>query len=144
MKALALLLVAVSAQAAPVRVFYRPDGRVIVLRPVVCGKGEAPQACLDRVGAKDCPRDERGACLPYGDIDDQTLPPRPTRDKWRGSKARGLWVDNTFVTREEKIAAAEAALDAELAKEAPSVTEVVRRFRLLEKARAAPSDFAVK
>lgn len=135
MRVLALLLLASSASAFPVRVFYKPNGGVIVLSAVMCGKDESPQACLERVGAKDCPRTEAKECLPYDDIDSSQLPDRSTRNKWRGNKATKLRVDNTVVTQSEKMANAEADLEAELEKPSPDPVKVIKLQRKLEKAK---------
>lgn len=140
MRVIALLLLSSISAAAPVRVFYSPDGKVAILRAIMCREGETPQACLDRIGAKDCPRGAHGACLPYDDIDDQTLPARATRNKWRGDKRGGLRVDASIITKAERIEAAEKAIDLELAKPDPRQVEVIRLSRELEKAKKLPRD----
>lgn len=146
----AILLLAVAAQAAPLCVYYHPAFPwVEVKRPVLCYAFETPEGCRDRICVQDCPKDKSGACLPHDRLDDADLPgkndrSKTPRNKWRGAKGRGVWVDNVIVLKHERVAAAESALDAELAKAAPNVAELIRLFRSLEKARAAPSDFELK
>ena len=126
------MLAAAAADARRVRVFYEPNGEVRVLSPN-CARGETPESCLARVGAKDCPRTARGSCLPFDDMDDSALPSREKRDKWRGRKGAGVRVDESVITHKERVDAAAAALDAELAKPAPDPVQVIRLSRALEK-----------
>jgi hypothetical protein len=136
MKLLALLVLLVApASAFPVRVYYKPNGKVIVLQAVACQDGEMPQACLERVAAKDCPRDDAGTCLPSDDMDSSALPSRETRNQWRGNKSTKLRVDTSYKTQKQRIAEAEASMDEELAKQNADPVKVIKAQRDLEKAR---------
>lgn len=140
-KIIAILLLALPgfASARLVRVFYRPDGRVIILTPN-CDPAENQAACLARAAARDCPRNAQNACLPSDDVNEASLPSRATRNKWRGSRAQGITVDAGVVTKAEQIAEAETALDAELARPSPDAVVAARLQRALERARRSPND----
>jgi len=79
-----------------VRVYYKNDGTVSVVHPAPKARksGESDKAFLDRVSKKS--EKECGlAGFEYEDIDSADLPSRDSRNKWRGSKDRGLWIDKS-------------------------------------------------
>lgn len=128
-------VVAVLAEAAV--------GPVIVIPDAI---HEADQDFLDRVAEKATKdievRNPDGSItivphplkgLPFDDIDPATLPDRKDRDKWRGSKATGLRVDQSVVTLAERRQAVEDALDAELAKPVPNAVTALKLQRRLDK-----------
>jgi hypothetical protein len=116
------------------RVFYRPDGRVTVLHPAPKARriNEADDAFYERVFASAMTKAGLSG-LDFDDMDDALLPPRAERDKWRGSKGQGVRVDGTVVTKAERRAMVEAALDQELSKPNPDAVEAIRLRRRLEK-----------
>lgn len=135
MIALLLLFITMNAGAFPVRVYYKPNGKVIVFQAVACNSGEDPQACLQRIAARDCPKDDAGACLPSDDMDSAQLPSRETRNQWRGNKATKLRVDASYKTQKMRIAEAQDELDSELAKQSPDPVKLIKAQHKLEKAR---------
>jgi hypothetical protein len=116
-----------------VRVYYKPDGSVVVIHPAPKArrKGESNQDFLDRVATK-AAYSAGLEGLPYDDVDPATLPDRKDRDKWRGSKAQGLRIDPSVVTLAEQRQAVEYALDAELAKPAPNAVTALKLQRQLD------------
>lgn len=137
-----LLLVASFASGENlVRVFYQPDGKIAVgvANRELCRPAESESACVQRVTDRFCPKNKSGSCLPSTIMEAASLPPRSKRDKWRGSKATGVRADESVITKAEKVAAAEAALDAELAKAEPDSVKVIALQRSLEIERARPA-----
>lgn len=134
---IALMLPASFSSAELVRVFYRPDNTVAVLRvaPQACSPKEKPASCLSRIAKRDCPHDDRGACLPFDDMDDSRLPDRAKRGKWRAKKGQGIKVDETIVTPEEHRASIEKELDDELSKPTPDPIKALKLQRQLDKLR---------
>jgi len=125
----------VSAQIptlSKVRVSYRPDGGVSIttfLREA-CLIGETELQCMDRIYSDN----ETLKDLPYDDLDPSQLPQdRKDRDKWKGEKGRGIWVDTSLVTKSEKTKELQDELDKELAKNNPSTVKVIKLQRLIEK-----------
>jgi hypothetical protein len=115
-----------------VRVSYRPDGGVSVTTFLkeACQNGEAETQCMDRIFNQN----ETLKDLPYDDLDPSQLPQdRQDRDKWRGRQGRGVWIDHSLVTKNEKIEELQAELDKELAKNNPSTVKVVKLQRLMQK-----------
>ncbi len=104
-----------------VRVFYRPDGGVSILKAVAdaCG-GLSETECLDRETQKSNLKN-----LPYDDISEDQLPEdRKDRDKWRGEKGRGISIDKSFVTKSEKMRELQDKLNAELDKDNPNSKKI--------------------
>jgi hypothetical protein len=100
-----------------VRVFYRPDGGVSVMRVIAdsCG-GLSEKECLDRETKKGEFKN-----LPYDDIAESDLPKgRENRDKWRGEKGKGIWIDDKLVTKSEKMQELQKKLAEELEKDNPN------------------------
>src|SRR3989344_4403256 len=85
-----------------VRVSYRPDGGVSITSFVAsaCQEGETETQCMDREVRKN----PTLADLPHDDVGPATLPQdRKDRDKWRGEKGSGIYIDRSLVTKQEKI-----------------------------------------
>jgi hypothetical protein len=116
------------------RVVYLPSGEVNVIHPAPKSKREkeTEEAWLSRVFAK-CMKESNLEGCDYKDIDDFELPDRAKRNKWRGNKAQGLYIDETVVTEDEKRQVIENDLDSELEKETPDPVKVVKLQRKLTK-----------
>jgi hypothetical protein len=115
-----------------VRVSYRPDGGVSITTFLkeACLLGETELQCMDRIYSEN----ETIKDLPYDDLDPSQLPQdRKDRDKWKGEKGRGIWVDTSLVTKSEKTKELQEELDKELAKNNPSTVKVVKLQRLIER-----------
>lgn len=115
------------------RVFYREDGGISIMQFVAssCQQGENQTQCMDRIAADDLYKN-----LPYDDIPSDQIPKdRKDRDKWRGEKGRGIWIDNSLVTKNEKIEELKEKLDKELDNESPDPNKVIKLQRLIEKAK---------
>lgn len=113
------------------RVSYRPDGGVSITHFVAeaCLPEESETACMDRIYSQI----EAGQ-YPYDDmIPDQLPKDRSQRDKWRGEKGRGIWVDASLVTKSDKRKEYQEQLDVELDEESPNASKVLRLQRLIEK-----------
>jgi hypothetical protein len=76
---------------------------------------------------------ERLEGLPHDDIEPSELPSRKDRDKWRGKKGQGIYIDHSIITEAEKRQAIEDELDAELTKDNPDAIKAVRLQRKLDK-----------
>ncbi len=114
-----------------VRVHYRLDGSVSVSSYVreACKDGETETACRDRIDAT-----TPYAGLSYDDVRVEDLPAdRTFRDKWRGEKGRGVWVDNTLTTRKDKMEEYQKKIDEELEKDRPDSSDVLKLQHLIEK-----------
>ncbi len=128
-----LLPIFASAEVATlskVRVFYRPDGGVSILKAVAdaCG-GLSETECLDRETQKGNLKN-----LPYDDISEDQLPKdRESRDKWRGEKGKGISIDKSLVTKSEKIKELQDKLDAELDKNNPNGNKIANLQVKIEK-----------
>lgn len=106
-----------------VRVFYRPDGGVSIMSFLAgaCGV-ETETQCMNRMTAESSYNN-----LPYDDLDPSQLPKdRKDRDEWRGSKGAGIWIDESLVTKNEKMEELKQELGAELNKTAPNPIRVVK------------------
>lgn len=117
------------------RIVYKPDGQVSIIHPAPNARmpKETENAFLKRVFEKTM-SDSGFKGLPYEDVDKSTLPQdRKDRDKWRGNKESGIYVDHTIVTEQEKRQAVEDQLDAELAKDEPNSVKVIGLQRKLDK-----------
>lgn len=112
-----------------IRVFYKTDGLISLLYLVRKLKdGETEAQALDAESKK------AGLdALPFDDFDPKDFPDKSKKEKWRGEKGKGIWVDESIVTPKEKRQAKEAELDAELAKDTPDPVKVIRLNRELEK-----------
>lgn len=119
-----------------IRVFYRPDGVTITyFITEACQNGETETQCMDRISAQN--EDIRN--LPYDDITIDQLPQdRANRDKWRGEKGRGIWIDESLVTKNEKIEELKEKIDEELDKDNPDPSKVVKLQRKIEKVGEIP------
>lgn len=93
------------------------------------GFGEVESEWLDRIYKKT--EKECGfSGFEFDDINASELPQdRSTRDKWRGKKGEGIWVDKTIITHTD----IEKELDAELLKDEPDTNKVIRLDRRLRK-----------
>ena len=87
-----------------IRVFYNPDGTIAdILQP---GSGRDPDDCTKKAGYEH---------LEYDDMDMADLPKgKGTRGKLRGEKGKGVWIDETFETKDEVVAILKQKLDDEL------------------------------
>lgn len=141
----AAVLWACAVHAAPlpkVKVFFRQNGKVSVMQIMseACRKGEPRDACLDRVAAQDCPR-QGSRCLPSRTMERSELPKDGSaRDQWRGSQGKGVWIDDSVVTKRERIRGLQQQLDAELVKSAPDPIAAARLQRQIEKEKEKPED----
>lgn len=116
------------------RVIYRGDGSVVVIHPAPKAQmlGETEDDFLKRVFGK-AVKDTELEGLPCDDVDPSALPERKHRNKWRGSKGKGVRVDHSVVTVAERRQAVEDELDAELAKETPDSVHALKLQRKLQK-----------
>lgn len=115
-------------------VFYRPNGEITVRNIAWKNRleGESEDDFLARVvsskpvmGIVDCP---------YDIMEDTDLPQdRSARGKWRGVKDEGISIDNSIITRQEKMEKIEKDIDAELVKPNPDIASVMRLQRKLQK-----------
>jgi hypothetical protein len=81
------------------RVIYKQDKTVSVIHIVSQREGETEEQTLSRIQSKD--PDLKG--LPFEDMDVTKLPVRDkNRNKWRGEKGKGIWVDHSVKTEAEK------------------------------------------
>ena len=71
---------------------------------------------------------------PYKDIEhSELLAIRPQRDKWRWDKVKKeVFIDNTIVTRREKMEVKQLEIDIELTKETPDPIKAIKLWRELE------------
>ncbi|MEN9561692.1 MAG: hypothetical protein RIQ56_965 [Candidatus Parcubacteria bacterium] len=114
-----------------VRVFYRPDGGVSITHFAAdaCQTGETETQCMDRISSNNA---EYG--LPYDDMTIDQLPKdRADRDKWTGKKGKGVWVDTTLISRNDKVAEYKAELEEELNRPEPNASRVLKLEHLIEK-----------
>jgi hypothetical protein len=120
-----------------VRAFYRLDGGVSITHfaPEACLANETVEECMDRITLTIA---ENG--LLYDDMPPDQLPQdRTTRDKWRGEKGKGVWVDETLVTKQDKRNEYRAAMEAELDKDNPNASRVLKLQRLIERVNDLPN-----
>lgn len=112
-----------------IRVFFKPDNNLAMLYLVRQLKdGETESQALDAEMAK-----ARLDGLPFSDIDPKDMPDKTKKEKWRGSKEKGIWIDESIVTPNEARKAKEDELDTELAKPNADPVKVIRLNRELEK-----------
>ena len=119
------------------RVFFRKDGGVSITYFVTgyCVGGETILQCMDRL-TQSFPEKN----LDYEDVSLADIPrDRSTRDKWRGEKGKGIWVDEKLVTKADKVKEYTEALDAELDKDTPDASKVLKLQRLVERVRDFPN-----
>ncbi len=112
------------------RIFYRPDGGVSIMHFLAsaCALNEGEAQCMDRIMGSTPDKD-----LPYDDILRELLPvDRKDRDKWRGEKGRGIWVDTALVTKNEKLQELTHILDEELGALGPNAIRIARLQRNIE------------
>ena len=111
-----------------IRVFYKPDNLICLLHLVrELKEGETFEQALDAETIK------TGLNFPYDDFDPKDFPDKSKKEKWRGEKGKGIWVDETIITPKERRQAKELELDTELAKPNPDPVLVIRLNRELEK-----------
>ena len=104
-----------------------------------CDSNKTIIDCLDRETQKSPFKD-----LPYDDVSESQLPKnRSERNKWRGKKGGGIWVDSSLVTKSEKIQELERKLDEELDKENSDAIRVAKLQRLIKKAQEAKDEFGL-
>src|SRR3990167_9666570 len=118
------------------RIFYNTDGTVSVMSLAEKElRGRTPKDVFDA----DMAKIGHLQGLPFEDVEDDALPVRDeNRDKWRHREVGGkkqVFVDAKVRLKREIVKDAEDGLDAELKKAKPSVVEVSRLQRDLEKAR---------
>lgn len=111
-----------------VRVVYRPDGVSVIYAIADACVNVSETACLEREQIK-----SGLAGLPFEDMLPSELPQdRTDRDKWRGSKGKGIHVDESLVTKQETLAEIQAAYDAEDNNPKPDETKLRRLQDLKE------------
>jgi len=82
-----------------VRVVYKTDKTVSVIHIISQSDGETEEQTLNRIQSKD-PNLKN---LPFDDVDISKLPVRDkNRNKWRGQKGKGVWIDQSVKTEAEK------------------------------------------
>lgn len=111
-----------------IRAFYKPNGEVILMylvRPLK--EGETYEQALDAESSR-----ASYGTLPHDDYDPKDFPDKTKKDKWRGEKGKGIWIDESIVTPKELIAQKKKELQEELAKESPDPVKVVRMFMNLK------------
>ncbi len=116
------------------RVFYKADGTISVMypSPSVRIEGEIDEVFVKRICDKDAKK-LGFENLPYDDIDKINLPPgRADRDKWRGDKSQGVYVDTTVITENERREAIQVQIDAELDKAVPNAGKILKLQRDLK------------
>ncbi len=111
-----------------VRIIYTDNGFTI-LKPVLKAipEGMAIEDFLESE-AKKCGLDS----FPFDIINSEDLP-KEKPDKWRGSKGKGIWIDESIITPKEARKAKEDELDAALADPNTDPVKVIRLNRELEK-----------
>ena len=113
------------------RVYYYPDGQIVVLQPSgIKLDNETKDEFFIRQIEKSFYHKQG---LDYDDIDTSQLPVDAERDKWRGSKGNGIHIDNTIVTVREKRQKVEDDLDTELVKSNPNAIKAIKLQRKLDK-----------
>lgn len=129
-----------------VRVFYKPDGSVLITHFVAdaCESKDTVKSCMDRITSKN---PENG--MPYDDMTLDQLPQdRSTRNEWRGAKGKGVWVESSLITKSEKIEEFQTEIEIELEKDEPDASKVLKLESLIEKVKdlensvLAPEDLA--
>ena len=116
-----------------IRAFYTPENKVMLLYLVrKLNEGETFTQALDTETARGSFKD-----LPYDDIDAKDFPDKTKKEKWRGEKGKGIWIDESIITPKEARKAKEDDLDAELAKPNADPVKVIRLNRELEKMKNA-------
>ncbi len=134
---LILMFCWVSLFAEVKRVFFKPDGTIsdLLYNWNLKKAEETNTEFMDRIMNKDF------AWLkdyPYKDIEhSELLAIRPQRDKWRHKGDKKIFIDNTIITKAEKVEAKENALDEELAKETPDPIKALRLQREIEKIKSS-------
>ena len=85
------------------RVTYKPDGQVSITIPLLKAKkkGESEQAFLDRAYAK-AVIENKFEGFDFDDMDTTDLPDYKKREKWRGNKATGVYIDESIITPAER------------------------------------------
>lgn len=129
------------------RVYYRQDGKISVdhadQRPEKAPEGMTNDQWIDKQFLESGERkpdlhidsDLANPLLPNEDVDDSSLPngndptDKKDRDRWRGTKAAGIRIDNSIVLRKDLA----AQLDAELAKPSPNAITAMRLQRRLDR-----------
>ena len=82
-----------------VRVVYKADKTVSIIHIVSQRDGETEEQTLQRIQDKDPAL--KG--FPFADMDISKLPVRDkNRNKWRGEKGKGVWIDQSVKTEAEK------------------------------------------
>lgn len=114
------------------RIVYKPDGSVSIINPIPEAKRE------DETEEEFLTRNQNKipalAGLPYDDVEKDDLPAdRSQRDKWRGSKGAGVYVDESVITEPERRKALEEELDLELERQNPNPVTAIRLQRRLQK-----------
>lgn len=125
------------------RVFYRTDGGVSIMyfNKESCNQEETKTQCMDRIMIT---TNENG--LPFDDmsLEDVAKFDRKNRDKWRGEKGKGIWIDTSLVSKREKIQEFTNELEKELDKDNPNPSKVLKLQRLVEKTKDMPNPILSK
>ena len=112
-----------------IRTFYTPENKVMLLYLVrKLNEGETFTQALDAETARGSFKD-----LPYDDIDANDFPDKTKKEKWRGSKGKGIWIDESIIPPKEARKAKGDELDAALADPNTDPVKVIRLNRELEK-----------
>jgi hypothetical protein len=117
------------------RIFYKEDGTVSIMSfpPKARIPGETDQEMIDRIAEKDAPKSGLDG-LEYEDVEASELP-QGDKEKRRGAKGQGVYIDESVVTTAEKRQALEDKIDTELAKPEAEVdtAKVIKWNRKLQK-----------
>jgi hypothetical protein len=122
---------AFAEQLSKARVYYMPpDGHIWVtyFLSESCLSGESETSCMDRIS-----KNNSMEGMPYDDMFLNELPDRTFRNKWRGEKGKGIWIDHSLITRNDKIKEFNEEIDKELDKNKPDMTKVSKLGRVLKK-----------
>lgn len=117
-----------------VRIWYWPDSKVSIshpdLRPRKKPENMTMNEWIDKQLNDVSKKAPQYQGLQYDDVDSSTLPIRnEDRNRWRGSKGQGIRIDGTVVLRQDLL----QQIDDELVKAEPSVVEIERLRRKVEK-----------
>lgn len=117
-----------------VRVWYHNNEKVSVSYPDVRPEKKPKDLTMDEWADKQldnvATKAPQYAGLDYTDTDSSLIPIRDeNRDRWRGTKTTGIRIDDTLVLRQDLL----QQIDDELAKPSPSIIELERLRRKLER-----------
>lgn len=111
--------------------WYIPDGTVKISNPSRQPKETELQA-LNRFCSRKVKTEPEFANYEYDYIDEDDLPDRKPRQKWRGKKGEGIYIDHSIVTISEKRQAIKDEFDAELTQTNPDLVKAMKLQQKLQ------------